>query len=171
MNQEYIRSIFNYKNGNLYWKKRHKGVSRKDLLAGCLRNTGYIAININGKLHQAHKLIWLYHYNEYIEDGLDHINRIRDDNRIENLRKATKSENAINKSTQSNNKSGHSGVFFRKDTGKWTAYIGKGRITKGGKTIKSGRKYLGCFDLYEDALSVRIKAEKEIHGEFSANEN
>lgn len=169
--QDVLKKVLNYDNGHFYWKISGKGIKNKGCLAGCLRSTGYIAIRIGGKLYQAHNIAWLYVYGEYIPGFIDHVNGNRSDNRIENLRMASKSENCMNRSKQSNNSSGETGVFFRKDTGKWMAYIGKGKIIKNGKTIKSGRKYLGCFATKERAVKARKDAEIKMFAEFSYDES
>ena len=169
--KERLKSILEYKEGDFYWKITGKGIKHKGCLAGSIRNTGYRAIRIYGKLYQAHNLVWLYFNGEYIPGSVDHKNGNRIDNRIENLRKATKSENAMNKCIQSNNTSGVTGVFFRKDTGKWSACIGKGKVIENGIVVKSGRRYLGCFDSFEDAVKARKDAEKEVFGGWSFDES
>lgn len=87
----------------------------------------------------------------------DHINRIRSDNRKENLRLVTFVENCINVSRQSNNKSGYIGVTWDKTTNKWQATI---RVNR--KLINLGRR-----KNIEDALVLRLQAEKEYFGELS----
>lgn len=77
--------------------------------------------------------------------------------RRSNLRPATRYKNIVNRGLFSNNTSGHTGVSFHKATGKWQA------------EIKAGKKaiYLGVYANFEDALSARLKAEEQYHGEFS----
>jgi hypothetical protein len=70
--------------------------TRLGAIAGSLNKDGYRNIYLNGALYPAHRLIWLYHYGRFPPQELDHINRIRDDNRIENLREASRSENMRN---------------------------------------------------------------------------
>ena len=89
--------------------------------------------------------------------GYDHINRNTFDNRKSNLRKASVEENARNHTIRKDNTSGVTGVYWRKDKGKWQAGIGLN-----GKT-----KHLGVFDTYEEAVEARIKAEKDLYGEWS----
>ena len=167
--QEQLKERLTYKNGKLYWslKKNNFLLSR----AGCLRNTGYWAIRFNKKLYQEHNLVWLYFNGVMLPGNIDHINRNRIDNRISNLRIATRSQNNMNKTIQSNNTSGYTGVYKRKDTGKWTCYIGKDKKFKNGKLIKSGRVYLGCFETKEEAVNCRRLKQKELFKEFSVYEN
>lgn len=88
---------------------------------------------------------------------VDHINHNTFDNRKSNLRLCTIQENVWNSKTNSNNKTGQSGVYFLNN--KWTALI-----TVNGKTIRLGR-----FDLYDDAVKTRKKAEDYYYGEYSYN--
>lgn len=97
---------------------------------------GYLTIMIDGRNYRCHRLAWLYVYGEFPDGHLDHINRNKTDNRIANLRIATKKQNAENTGIQSNNKSGHRGVFWNSQKSKWQA-----RIKHHGKTI-----HLGFFD-------------------------
>ena len=87
----------------------------------------------------------------------DHINRLRYDNRRENLREANAAENAQNSSLAKNNTSGVIGVNFHKRVGKWNAriYIDKKRI------------HIGFFNDFEEAVKARLKAEEEYYGEFA----
>ncbi|MDA6380520.1 HNH endonuclease signature motif containing protein [Escherichia coli] len=69
-------------------------------------------IMINGKAYPAHRLAWLIVYGTMPDGFIDHINRVRTDNRISNLRLVTHSENMQNRKIQKNNKSGYRGVSW-----------------------------------------------------------
>ena len=84
---------------------------------------GYILNFIKGKIYREHRLIWMYVYGEMPNGMLDHINRIKSDNRIENLRIVSFSENRQNIGKLSNNKSGFKGVWFHKVNKNWCASI------------------------------------------------
>jgi hypothetical protein len=120
------------------------------------RNNGYVAINISGKLHRAHRLAFLYMMGAFPENDVDHINRDRADNRWANLRPATRSENKLNGGPHRDNKSSRNGVsWFARDQ-KWRA-----RGTCNGK-----QRHLGYFDTLEEAAAVADAWRKEHHGEF-----
>lgn len=119
ISSEILLSIFDYRDGNLYWKYWKKG-RRKDLLAGTKNNRGYIKVTVNGVQLYAHRIVWEMH-NGAIPDEMeiDHINHDRSDNRIENLRLVRRSENAMNLSRAKNNKTGFTDVFFNKARSKY----------------------------------------------------
>ena len=89
---------------------------------------------------------------------VDHKNRIRSDNRWENLRTATRSENGINSQVKKNNTSGFKGVHKLRDGG-YVARIG----------VNKERKYLGYFYSAEEAGCAYDKAAEELFGEFNPN--
>lgn len=130
-------------------------------IADCKSGNGYIEIRVNGRTYRAHRLAWLYEYGYFPEHGLDHIWKMnRDnkiDNRIKNLREASKSCNAINSKLNSRNTSGVPGVRFRKDRNKWESYIKKNK-----KTIR-----LGHFNTKIGSVIARRDA--EIKYEFTCD--
>jgi hypothetical protein len=99
MNKELLHELFDYCDGNLYWKQSVNTKIKIGKKAGCPKNDGYIQIRVNKKPYQAHRLIYLYHHGVLPDYPLelDHINRNRADNRVENLRVVTKSENQLNR--------------------------------------------------------------------------
>jgi len=99
MNKEFLHDLFDYCDGNLYWKQSVNTKIKIGQKAGYLKNDGYIQIRVNKKPYLAHRLIYLYHHGALPDYPLelDHINRNRADNRLENLRIATKSENQLNR--------------------------------------------------------------------------
>ena len=94
--QEYLNSILEYRDGELYWKKSSQGIIQGKR-AGNQNQTGYRNITIDGLQYGEHRIIWTM-FNGIIRDNLyiDHINRVRNDNRIENLRVVNRSLNALN---------------------------------------------------------------------------
>lgn len=136
---QYLR----YSEGKLYWLKSRGRVKAGDE-AGSYRSNGYRQVKLNGKPYKEHRVIWELH-NGPIPEGLeiDHINRVRDDNRIENLRLATRSENSLN--------NGHKGVHFNTQYGDWRAKI----------MIQGKSHYLGSYDTEEEARAAYVKARAE----------
>jgi len=110
---------------------------------------GYIRIFVCGKLYYAHRLAWLYMYGVFPKHQIDHINHIKDDNRLINLRKATSRENKKNAPLRKDNKSGVVGVCIHKPTQKWSAEI----------KVNGEKVYLGLFEHIEDAAKIRKEAE------------
>lgn len=127
--------------------------------AGSLKPDGYRSISIYGKHYLEHRLAWLLYYKKWPFGELDHKNTIRSDNAIDNLREATTSQNGMNKNIQSNNKSGHVGVFWIKRDERWCA-----SIKFEGENIR-----LGYFKTKEEAVICRKKAEEKYFGDFRKN--
>lgn len=155
ISQQKLKEIFDYKDGNLYWKKsRQRG--NAGTKAGSLNVDGYIHIKVDKKRYRGHRLIFFYHYG-YFPVEVDHINGIRNDNRIENLREATKSQNAHNKQKQINNKSGVKGVYWRKDANKWAVQIGL-----------NGKKYhFGHYKDFKEACFIALQKRYELHKSYA----
>lgn len=132
LTQEYLLSIFEYKDGELYWKnpKNKKFVG---LLAGCIDSKGYRIIRLNGKNLSAHRIIFMMH-NGYLPNKLDHKDCNPSNNNIENLRPATNNENGYNTKLNKSNKSGIKGICFDKTSNKWqVGFRINGRYTYFGK--------------------------------------
>jgi uncharacterized protein YkuJ len=144
-----VKSLFDYKDGNLYWKKNNK-------LAGSLKPLGYIVIEVNNVNIMAHRLVWLYH-NEHLDGYIDHIDGNRSNNRIENLRIATKAQNSWNRKNNFNNKTGVKGVRLRKDNNKFEVRI----------CVNKKRYVLGSYDDLELAELVMMEARDKYHGKFA----
>ena len=154
-----LRDIFSYDptTGELRWAKR---ISRKSVIgkiAGCKASDGRILVGICGKLYKAHRVAWAIITGRWPENEIDHRNQNPSDNRWENLREATRSQNMKNITHFASNKSGAKGVGWSKACQKWRAYIASDGI----------EYHLGVFDTIEEAAAARKKAEAELHGEFS----
>lgn len=111
----------------------------------------YIRIGIKGKLHRAHRLVWLYIHGKFPENDIDHINGDGTDNRLVNLRAVTRSENGQNARLHIDNNSGVSGVYWNKKNERWYAQI----------HVDKKKKHLGCFKHINDAVIARRMAEKK----------
>jgi hypothetical protein len=125
----------------------------KGATAGYTNTIGYTVIQINGHKLHAHRLAWLYMTGEWPDCQIDHINRIRSDNRFVNLRQATILQNSHNTKDRVNNTSGHRGVTWNKHSSKWQAQI----------SIMGRNTYLGLFDSIAEAVAVRQQAVTKFH--------
>lgn len=128
--------------------------------AGGAHWTGYRYIGVLGARHLAHKLAWLYvhgHYPQYPQEQIDHINRDRSDNRIENLRLVKQGENDKNRSRYKNAKGPLTGVNWDSERKKWRADICSG----------DKRYNLGRYDSLFEAAAARKSA--ELAHSFAAN--
>ena len=119
--------------------------------AGCINDVGYVCIKLHSKQYKAHRLAWLYSFGHFPSKFTDHINGVRNDNRLVNLREVTPTENNRNSKITSLNTSGQMGVGWNNKIQKW-----RSRIHIGGKEI-----FLGSFKNKEDAIKVRKQAEIE----------
>ena len=125
-------------------------------VAGSKLNTGYISIKINQKRYVAHRLAWLYIHGDMPNNQLDHINRNKSDNRIENLRECNNAENSQNKiNPLSTNKSGYFGVSYYKNR-KLNPYVAS--IYANGTNT-----HIGCYNNPIDAHEAYVKAKKQLH--------
>jgi hypothetical protein len=141
--------------GDLTWIKRPSRKVRAGSVAGCLCKTeGYVKVGFKGKLYQGHRICWFLHYGEQppaFPESIDHENRVRHDNRIDNLRRSTPKKQNQNMGTACTNTSGHTGVYWEKRGSQWVA-----RITVDRKTI-----FLGYYDDKEDAIQARKAGEEK----------
>jgi len=155
LTQEILKSKLNYDpETGVFTRTLKTGIVK---VAGCKDSRGYLAIYLNKKLHYGHRLAWLYMTGQWPDTDIDHINGIKGDNRICNLREATRSQNGRNRGANKNNTSGYKGVCWHKSIQKWMSRI----------TISGDIKFLGYFDAPEEAYLAYCEAAKEYHGEFS----
>lgn len=124
-------------------------------IAGSLNDQGYRRIMLDRKDYRAHRLAWFMTHGTWPAE-IDHINGIRDDNRIANLRPADRFINTQNTSCRADNKSGYQGVSFYRPAGKWRA-----QIKKDGKSVG-----LGSFDSPQAAHEAYLQAKCEFHPGF-----
>jgi hypothetical protein len=149
--QDDVTELLNYDQdtGIFTWKKKRRGVV-KDRPLGTDNGFGYLRITVLGKSYYAHRLAWLYVHGSMPKDQIDHINGIKSDNRIVNLRSVSGITNAQNKlNPNSRSASKILGVSWHKKAKKWQAHI----------CIYKQRKYLGLFSNIEDAEKA-YKAER-----------
>lgn len=139
--------------GLLHWKIS-SGKAKAGSVAGC-EAKGYILVGIGGRLLKAHRLAWLLHFGRNPDGDIDHINGVRSDNRIENLREATHSQNMHNRRADKDNGAGIKGVCWNRWKNKWMAYV--------------NGKHLGYFANQRDAESTVQTARERLHGQFASH--
>jgi hypothetical protein len=139
--------------GRLVYTVRRGGILPGRTM-GRINPCGHVQVEIRGVHYFEHRLVWLYHYGVFPTKELDHINRVKHDNRIENLREVTKSENQQNRDRSSiKSKSGHLGVVWVPDCKKWAARL----------MVNKKRMEFGKFADLNDAIRARKEAERIYH--------
>lgn len=126
-------------------------------VAGDLDGKGYLRLCVAGKRYLAHRVAWFYHYGEWPSGELDHINGQTTDNRIENLREASRAQNLWNTRMHSTNRQGMKGVSVSCSGKKYRA-----RIFLNGK-----EKHLGVFTTVKEANAAYEAAARKNFGEFA----
>lgn len=136
---------YNKHTGEFFWAVNKPRARIGQRTGQALDRWGYNTICIDRKKYKAHRLAWLYVYGSFPTLDLDHINRIKTDNRIVNLREVTASENARNKGLSVSNKSGYVGVSWKKSHQRWCAQA----------SVNGVVKHLGLFDGLHEAVAAR----------------
>lgn len=148
LTQERLKEVLTYNSltGEFFWNvDKSQGAKKGQKACASINNAGYLRIGIDGKRYNAHRLAWLYVYGHFPEKDIDHINRVRTDNRIDNLRVVTKAENAQNKISL--------GVFWHKKAKKWQAQI----------KVNKKHFYLGLHKTFDEARLAYVNAAKKLH--------
>ena len=150
--QKKLKQILNYDplTGVFIWIVTPTICVKVGSVAGCLDKKGYIDIGISGKIYKAHRLAWLYVYGYFPEYEIDHIDRNKSNNRINNLRHASHQCNQRNVGLQQNNTSGIKGVSWHKQRDKWRAEI----------KVNYKNYHLGLFTDFTEAVCTRLAAEQ-----------
>jgi len=157
LTKDYLKTIIKYNPETGEMNKLH--YYRPNCIGKLLKNDGknrYKNIEICGKVYKQHRIAWLYVYG-IMPKEIDHINGIRSDNRLCNLREVTRSQNIQNIGIRSNNTSGYKGVIFEAKKKKWRA-----RITLDYKLIN-----LGYYCNAESAFIAYCEAAKKYHKEYA----
>lgn len=127
-------------------------------ICGTTKASGYVIVCVDRTLYRAHRLAWFYQYGRWPIGDVDHINRVRSDNRIANLREASRSDNLCNSSIRSDNKCGIRGVSFNKLNRNYTVKIEK----NGELLVKHG------INTLEEAEYLAAAFIREMHGRFAS---
>jgi len=151
--QERLKELLHYNPETGIFTNR---VSRSNVkagdVAGAVRPNGYIHIRIDKKYYLSHRLAWMFVHGNFPEWEVDHINRVRHDNRITNLRAAHPQQNQKNTKTRTDNTSGIKGVYWDARSNIWHA------------EIMTGRKkcYLGCHKDLVEVVARRLAGEQSL---------
>lgn len=125
-----LNELFSYNpsNGLVTNKTNRSSRSRQGDIVGWTDKHHWLRVGIDGKQYLLHRIIWLLHTgNDPFPYEIDHINRIRNDNRIDNLQLVTKQDNLKNRGLNSNNKTGYPGVSKRRNRYK-AQYMSNGKL-------------------------------------------
>lgn len=144
------KKVYYREDGVLCWRGDFSSRARKNEPAGCLIGSGYVLLRINKVLYKAHRLVWLYHNGYFPENQIDHIDRERANNRIENLREVSQICNSRNMKTRGSNTSGIKGLYWEESTQKWIVQA----------KVKYKHIHLGCFQDYDEAVCHRYAFEQ-----------
>jgi len=147
--QDELKLLFRYVEGKLFRIKTVRNNAKANSHAGWTTTRGYRKIQICGKHYAEHRLVWLWFKGSFPENEIDHINHIKDDNRIENLRDVTHATNGKNQSSQPTNTSGVQGVSWYKNNKRWIAFI----------TVDGNSIHLGSYLEFHEAVNARKNAE------------
>jgi hypothetical protein len=159
LTQARLRELLRYnpETGEFRWLKRVNQFARVGRIAGGVNKFGgYLHISVGGRAYLAHQLAWLYMTGEWCRPMIDHRDGNRLNNRWNNLRRATRSQNNANTPRQRNNLSGFKGVGLRSGR-KWRARICKNKR----------RHTLGTFSTPQAAHAAYVAAARRLFGEFA----
>jgi HNH endonuclease len=157
LTQDYLKSIFEYKDGELFWKISKKGIS-KNKKCGYLNNRGYYMVGLNNKDYGVHRIIY-FMFNGYFPEFVDHKDGNKFNNKIENLRPATMRENNLNVKTKISNTSRYKNVCWNKEKQKWHV-----KIRHDGKN-----KHFGYYYDIEIAKFIAETMRNKYHGKFACH--
>ena len=142
--------------GQLYWLNSPTPRVKVGQEAGGKHNQGYRRIKIEGKSYLAHRVAWYLHLGAWPDEDVDHVNRDRSDNRIDNLRLANRRDNIRNLKREGGS-SCYKGVSWDNTRNKWVACI----------KYEGKNHNLGRYTSEEEAALAYNKVAKEKFGEFA----
>lgn len=157
--QKRLKEVFDYngETGMFTWKITKSSKSIKGNLAGSVSDKGYLTVRIDGGFYRLHRLAWLYITGSHPEGQIDHIDRNKTNNKFNNLRITSNTENCRNKTMNKSNTTGVTGIYWRKSTKKWQVSI----------KVNYKSVHIGCFNNLKDAITARKDANKKY--KFSDN--
>ena len=161
LTQERLKELLTYspETGEFFWRGLKRKNRQKGLRAGTTNGRGYRQITVDKVIYLEHRLAWLYMTGEFPLLTIDHKDQDKSNNKWDNLREATSSENQWNGSKpKRGNKRGENlpaGVYH--SNGRYIATI----------RYQGCKHYLGCFKTPEEAGEAYKVASLKFHGEFS----
>jgi hypothetical protein len=155
IDQKTVKKLFHYdaESGMLFWRNGNGRNVQPWQEVKSKNGHGYYTAKIHGKSYLAHRLAWLYVHGSFPNKYIDHKNRIRNDNRLCNLRDVNTTDNAQNISLPKHNKSGHIGVSWFQLRKTWTVYV----------KVNKKNKWLGYYKNLDDAIAARKEGEKQYY--------
>lgn len=157
LTQARLKELLHYdpETGVFTWRVA-RGSAPAGRRAGGPVSYGYRGIRVDSVLHREHRLAWLYVRGEVPTCDIDHANRDRSDNRWNNLRLASRSDNLLNQGASSRNTSGHRNVAWDHRAGRWRVEA----------QVRGRRTYLGAFSVLSEAVARAERWRAENHGAF-----
>ena len=159
MSAELIRSLYVYDSdtGNLIWRMSPFRSKRKaGDIAGSYKKNGRWEVKVGGRGVLRSRIVWLYHHGSLPNAEIDHINRDASDDRIENLREATRSQQLVNRRLMGHNSCGFHSIYLNKKTGLWAVRI----------SINGKRKRFGSYRTVIEAAQAADRIGLEAYGNF-----
>jgi hypothetical protein len=159
LTQQKLKELVFYchERGGLFWINSPTPKSRIKIghRAGSIDSHGHRQTSLFGTVYMEHRLVWFYHHGRWPNDQIDHVNGIRDDNRLENLRECNQSQNSQNqrKASKNNTSTGILGVSKHKNSSRFTSAI----------CTNKKQIYLGTFDTPEEAHKAYVQAKRQHH--------
>lgn len=155
--QELLKEHFEYREGHLWWIKPTATRARVGQQFGSYDKYGYRQGWFYRKKYLEHRLVWLYVYGVWPKKYIDHINGIRSDNRVENLRECSNQQNQFNRKSLPKSTSKYKGVSWYNSNQKWIAQY----------RFNGKRNYIGIFETEEEAAEAYRNATEHIHKEYA----
>ena len=149
-----LKRLFRYDSGHLV-RLVSRGNSKRGNIVGTKDSHGHLQVYVKGRTYLVHRLIWFLLKGSWPKE-LDHINGIRDDNRIENLREVTRQQNLFNRKATTGSTSKYKGVSWKSKNNKWVAQ----------SCVNGKVNYLGLYNTEEKAHEAYENYIREIHGQY-----
>lgn len=167
---ERLRELLRYnpETGVFTWRVK-RGIALAGSIAGNKNRNGYVNIYVDNRPYRAHRLAWLYVYGSFPKQDIDHINGVRHDNRIANLRDVSTSHNMMNqRRARTDNKLGLLGVHVR------TPERPHHKISKPYRAmiyVAGKRVNVGSFATAEEAHAAYLEAKRRLHPTSTLTQN